>query len=80
MYSCNSIHPKYTVLINVSNKCSRTAFNSPSSLYNRREESIHLEPILRFIAALTQDHYSPWKKCNLFVPKIDSSANRNVEM
>ena len=29
---------------------------------------------------LTQKHGSPWKKCNLFVPKIHSSANRHVQM
>ena len=35
---------------------------------------------LQLIAILTQDHCSPWKKYNLFVPKSDSSANRNLEM
>ena len=29
---------------------------------------------------LTQCHCSPWKKCNLFIPEIDFSANRNVEI
>ena len=31
-------------------------------------------------ASLTREHCSPWKKRNLLVPKINSSANRNVEM
>ena len=47
---------------------------------NQREESLHLETILQLVANLTQDHFSPWKKCNLMVPKIGSSANRNVEI
>ena len=58
----------------------RFEYHSPSTPYNQKEESLHLEPILRLIATLIQDHCSPWKNCNLFVPKIDSSANRIAEM
>ena len=70
MYSCNSIHPKYTILINLW-KCPRTALNGAA---------FHLDPILQLIATSIQDNCSPWKKCDLFVPESDSSANRNVEI
>ena len=46
----------------------------------QRKKSLHLESILQLVANLTQNHCSPWKKCNLIGPKNDSSANRNVEM
>lgn len=39
-----------------------------------RQKSLHLEPILQFVAVLTQGHCSPWKNCALkwFAPKSDS--------
>ena len=81
MYPCNGIYPKCTVLINVW-KCPRTTFNTiVPFLHIIKEKKVSIsEPILRLIATLTRDHCSYWKKCNFFVPKIDSSANRNFAM
>ena len=57
-------------------------FSIPQFLFSRqskRRES-PCRTFLQLIATLTQDLCSPWKKYNLFVPKSDSSANRNLEM
>ena len=45
-----------------------------------KKKSLHSESILQLVANLTQNHCSPWKKCNLIGPKNDSTANRNIEM
>ena len=62
-------------------KISKNLFqlHSLSSHINQRQESLHLEPILRLIATLTQDHCSPWKSAIYLHQKVIPRLIENLK-